>query len=540
MKVVAASLSVHSTVIELLLNLPYLERYLDKASADAGALLYLAYLLLIKDYYKGLYAEAGCILGESKMKRLLPLSLLVSTLLTGCGTDSGVDGGGSTSPQPSQNVTFEFVQLRPANEALSETCTFFDGTEQNSDAKTYGKVAGDVTVEVYHADGTFDKALAVSSEGVLKFAMNDVEDDGYVSVIDSPSDSDHFYKVLSIQKELLGNYVININRNQGNVDCYTGGKGIATITGYASVSPNGIHLNAYDYESSHLTLLREADYSVKMIADSGENVLTKAYNNDVLVGYAFVPNLSNKQFLDPPTPLKDVDTNAYQWTIGQTITANELEKVTIRLGNGNYSYPWNEPQFNKADGSTVGFPFVATESNWFYSAKGKTTKNWNFVRNGALLASLAVELPDSLTLEDNSPAIEADGDSFAFKVPGVSSTEKVVQRSHYTVKNADSSVTLNHSIYSIPSGDGDVVIPKLKFANLAPAKAADLEPVNGENLSVAVIETTARNAELIESFMRSYPGDELVDDLVSVVLTPAERIAHQKVVNMSNYTLVER
>lgn len=507
--------------------------YSDKASVDTGALLYLAYFLLNKDHYNEFNAVAGFMIEESRMKRLLPLSILVSTLLTGCGTDSGVDGGGSTSPQPSQNVTFEFVQLRPVSEAPSETCTFFDGTEQNSDAKTFGKVAGDVTVEVYHADGSFDKTLAVSSEGVLKFAMNDVEDGGYVSVIDSPSDSDHFYKVLSIQKELLDDYLININRNQGNVDCYTGGKGSATKTGYASVVPNGIIVNEYGFDSSHSAVPKQGKLSIEVTADKDEKVLAKAYNNDALVGYALVSNLSDSMYIDP-TLFEAVDTNAYQWTIG--LPVNQLSGVTIRLADGDYSYPWYKPFFEKSDGSTIGFPYVAAESNWFYSAEGKTASNWNFMRNGALLASLAVELPDSLTLTDNAPAIEADGDSFVFKMPGVSSTEKLLQRSHYTLKNVDSSVTLNHSIYSIPSSDGDVVIPKLKFADLAPAKAAELDPLNGEDLAVSIIETETRNAELVESFMRSYQDNKRV----SVVLTPADRIAHQKVINMSNYTLIER
>ncbi len=519
---------------------PVGQGYSNKASVETGALLYLAYLLLNKDHYNEFNAVAGFMIEESRMKRLLPLSILVSTLLTGCGTDSGVDSGGSTSPQPSQNVTFEFVQLRPVSEAPSETCTFFDGSGQNSDAKTFGKVAGDVTVEVYHADGSFDKTLAVSSEGVLKFAMNDVEDGGYVSVIDSPSDTDHFYKALSIQKELLGNYVINVNRNQGNVDCYTGGKGIATKTGYAFVvtDSSDLKVSTYGYESSHKTYSRQSIPSIEVEAYSNEKVLAKAYDDkDDLVSYVFVSKLSEDKFSEPAI-LEGISTD-YQWSIGQTLTANELEKVTIRLANGDYSYPWYMPKFDKVAHSTTNFPYVA-ESNWFYSAEGKTTDNWNFVRNGALLASLNVKLPDSLTLSVDPAVIEADGDSFVFKAKGVSSTEKVVQRSHYTVKNADSSVTLNHSIYSIPSSDGDVVIPKLKFANLAPAKAADLDPVNGKELSVSVIETATRNAELVESFMRSYPGDESADDLVSVVLTPAERIAHQKVINMSNYTLVER
>lgn len=509
---------------------PVGQDYSYKASVDIGALLYLAYLLLNKIHYNNFNAVAGFMIGESRMKRLIPLSILVSTLLTGCGAESGVDGGGSgsgTSPQPSQNITFEFVQLRPVSEAPSETCTFFDGTGQNSDAKTYGKVASDVMVKVYHADGTFDKTLSVSSNGVLKFAISDVEDGGYVSVIDSPGSSDHLYKVLSIQKELLGNYLINVDRNQGNVACYEGGKGLITGTGYPLLTnSDDVTADGHGYETSHSSIGAQNQRRVKVEAYSNERILEKAYHVGALVGYVFTSGLTSEPTLTD-TKLKEIN-ETLAWN--NHLANNELQKLGTRLVDGNFSYPWYQPLFNTTDGSTTAFPYVGAESDWFYSAEGKTATNWNFVLNDTFSASLDVKLPDSLTLNDTSPTITQVGNAFVFQAPGVSSTEKLVQRSYYSQSGSikGKPTTLDHSIYSIADSNGDVIIPDLELS--------ELDPVGQDSISVAVIEAATRNDELIESFMRSYQGS----DLVSVVLTPADRIAHQKVINMSDYTLVER
>lgn len=473
------------------------------------------------------------------MRKLLALSILVSTVLTGCGSGGSDSGSSGSSSAPAvQKYTFEFVKmgLAPAPESA---CTIFDGTGQNSGTEYYANMAEPQRVEIHGADGSFVNKLTVSN-GKVNFAVDDVPDAGYVSVIDYRAGTPS-YQVLSIQKELLGDYLIRIN---GGVvgSCYKTGHGINTRSGYASVdSPNGMPSNYYKFDTTLSSTEQLPNRVMEVNAYDEEKVLAKAYDGkgNNLIGYEFVSKLpSTEEEADVvSTTLKAVN-DSMKWSVSASFDLNNLDELTIQLAEGSYLYPWYQAEFDKVAGTTTDFPYVSTETDWLYSAKG-TMLGWDFVHNAAFNNDLDVSLLVNL---DNVPAKINGTTTYVFVASGVSSSDNLIQRSYYyTESNSGPSSTLTHTIYSVPNDDGEVIVPNLELDNLVPSEA------KADAISVSVVAKESIDAGFKTSFMRSYqPSNPIVpsfasgEDAVSLVLTPAALAEQRKAMQMSTYTLVER
>ena len=463
------------------------------------------------------------------MNKSIIVPVLASAILSGCG-----GSGSSSGSTASIKYAFQFVQLAERDEGTGvANCTLFDIDGQISGKETYAKLASDVTVKIYDANGNFSEDvsdLINVKTGILNITADDVEDGGYISVIDSPDDRDPFYKVLSIQKELLGDLIIEVSRNQGVVDCYTADKAATLDSGYASVHTTDITANAYAFNSSQSELAGDIKTSKEVSAFNNEDVLVRAYNNDVLVDYAFVATLTSDQY-DAPTALSGDAFDNYNWSIDQTLTG-QLSELSVRLNRGDYSYPWLNATFDILSGVTTSFAYVETETSWNYSAEGKTNSGWNFKHNDTLSSSLNVRLPTELTLSPNDPTISYITSNFVFQALGIDSTSTRLQRSSYYIDVSDNgtTTTLNHVIYSeVASGD-DVIIPNLELTNLDDPEADAI------NLTISVLSADALKTDLTTFFMY----ENAVSDLVSVVLTPADTVKNNKTKNTGSYTLLNR
>ena len=466
------------------------------------------------------------------MRKSIITSVLASVLLSGCGSGGSdrSDSGSGSSSTPTTKYTLQFVQLVERAENTGDaSCTLFDVEGQASGKETYAKLATDVTVKMYDENGDFveDLSSAITTAGILSIAKNSVADGGYISVIDSPSDTDTFYKVLSIQKALLGDLIIDVNRNQGDVSCYTANKKATSDSGYASVYQNGVVASTYAYNSSQSEIAAAGFPSQEVSAYSAEDVLVRAYNGTDLVSYAFVSTLTTGKNVDS-TDLSGVAFSTHNWTIGQRLT-DQLSRLSVRLNRGNYSYPWLDARFVAATGVTTGFAYVDTETNWSYNAIGKTTSNWNFRHNDELLpVSLDINLPTELTLRIDGPVINNVASNFMFQAQGIDSTLTRLQRSEYDILY-DSSNTLNHVIYSEVASGENVIIPNLALTNLD-------DPTSATNLTTTVLSADSLTADLKTFFMY----ENAVSDLVSVVLSPADIVQNNKTKYTDTYTLLNR
>jgi hypothetical protein len=465
------------------------------------------------------------------MKKKIILSVLASAILSGCGGSGSGSDSGST---PTIKYTLQFVQLVERNENIDDSCTLFDVDGQADGKETYAGLVEKVTVKSYDANGNLNKDLSdfVSRKGVLNITGNDIEDGGYISVINSPSNTSTLYDVLSIQKELLSNLIIEVDRNQGAVSCYTADKAATPNEGHATVHNSGIQTDSYSYYSSQSEFNRESDYSKEVSAFNDEDVLVRAYHNDELVDYAFVEELKPELY-ETPTALSGDAFSPYNWSIDQTLTG-QLSGLSVRLNRGDYSYPWLDATFDISSGATTNFAYAGTENNWSYNAEGKTSSGWNFKHNGTLPPSqLNIQLPPELTLSANYPIISYMTSNVVFQARGIDSTLTRLQRSSYYIDVKDTNGktnTLDHVIYSAVAGGDDVIIPNLKLANLEDPESDAI------NLTVAVLSADTLKTELIKLFMY----ENSASDLVSVVLTPADTVKNNKTRNTGSYTLLNR
>lgn len=307
--------------------------------------------------------------------------------------------------------------------------------------------------------------------------------------------------------------------------CYTADKGPALDSGYASVNINGVAASTFAYDSSQSEIAAIAFSSREVNAYSDEDVLVRAYDGTDLVDYAFVSTLTTAQN-DDAIDLSGVATTTYPWDI--SLPANELSTLSVRLNQGNYSYPWIDATFDASSGATTNFAYVDTETNWSYSFDGTTTLNWNFKHNDSLFRSLDVQLPTELILSDNDPEINTVASNFAFQAQGIDSTLTRLQRSEYDILY-NSSNTLNHVIYSEVASGENVIIPNLGLANLE-------DPTSATNLTIAVLSADTLTADLQTFFMYEHAAS----DLVSVVLSPADTVQNNKTKNTRSYTLLNR
>ena len=247
--------------------------------------------------------------------------------------------------------------------------------------------------------------------------------------------------------------------------------------------------------------------------------------SNILFDYVFVSTQTKYKNIDA-TYLSGVDLGSHDWTI--SLLDDELTKLSVRLNQGDYSYPWIDAKFVPATGVTTKFTYVDTEISWNYRAEGTTDSNWHFRHNDELLpAPLDVNLPTELTLTNGLPSI----DNFIFKANGIDSTLARLQRSEYKVHNGDYSRKLNHIIYSeVAAGDDSVVIPKLGLI--------DLDPIGlgSDALGMSVLSTDKLTADLRTLFMH----DHMSSDLVSVVLPPKDIVKNNKTKYRGSYTLLNR
>ncbi|MCJ8350812.1 hypothetical protein [Moritella sp.] len=463
------------------------------------------------------------------MRKSIITSVLASVLLSGCGSGGSdrSDSGSGSSSTPTTKYTLQFVQLVEEVEGSATSCTLFDITGQSVGMQTYARLASDVRVKTYDADGNFNKDLSdlVSNTGVLNITESDIDNGGYISIINSESSSSTEYEVLSIQKELLGDIMIAVERNQGvNSSCYKENP-VTVNTGFASVYATDTGVDAYAFSSSQSEFTAGTHASKEVSALNNEDVLVRAYHNDKLVDYAFVSTLTVAERGDQK-PLSGFAFSSYNWSINQTLTG-QLFGLSVRLNQGNYSYPWLDATFDTVTGDTTGFARVYRGTSWSYSAEGKTNFDWNFKHNEALSATLDVQLPTELTLTDNDPEIS----NFVFQAQGIDSTLTRLQRSSYYIEVSDNGKTnkLNHVIYSeVASGD-DVIIPNLGLANLD-------DPMRAINLTIAVLSAD----KLTSDFKKFFMYENAASDLVSVVLTPTDTVKNNKTKNTGSYTLLNR
>ncbi|EKO3850813.1 MULTISPECIES: flagellar sheath protein A [Vibrio] len=452
-----------------------------------------------------------------KQLKVLPLVAIISGLMVGCG---GGGGGGGTST-PSDYVSLTFIQKVTTTTDNSATCTIFDKvSKDNVTTYTYARKASDVTVYIHDSKGNIIDTKHPDSNGVLSIDKYPLEANSYITVIDSPSDSDPFYKALSIQKEYLESQLIQVKRPQVG-GCYSADITPVPQKGYILASTLNAQADSYQFLSSQegSSIGTSNSKEVGKLAD--ESVLVKGILNGKLSGYEFTNKLGSESAPSIAT-LESLDTDL-GWTNLFVPTSN-LESLNISLNKGIYSYPWVTPDVTAEE----AFPISSIESEYHYQASGKLTTGWSFETVGEILGSLDVKLPDSLQTYDVKPSIIASGVNGVVRVTGVDSSNELVVRAKYTQSvNSPTIKTLEHVIVGKPTGS-QLVIPDLTRTGLSSA--------NPETLAVDAYEYDNLSEAQVQNLLAQYENE----DTVALVVKPSQRAKHNTDIRTLKYTRLSR
>jgi len=459
-----------------------------------------------------------------KKTQMLPLAAMISGLLVGCGAGSsggsGGSGGGST---PTDYVSLQFVQ-KVTSTTVPNGCTVFSENTSVIPAQyTYAKLAADVRVVAHSADGLLDVDLSYtpSSKGIVKIDKLKLEDGGYISIIDSPSEQDPFYRVLSIQKEYLESQLIQINRNQGNVGCYTSGDDITMSSGDIAVFTNNAPADSFQYLSSQLDSGVINSNLFKATANAGEPVLVKGFLSGVLSSYGHASHVGSTQV---SVTLEPLDTT-FSWTDGIFNGAGSgLDFLEINLAKGNYINQWVEPNVATVE----AFNYTSLESDWYYVAGGKY-ENWNFSMVDALQSSLNVDIPSSLTITDLAPTVTNASSKGVVSTAGVLSMGDIVIRAKYmqSFGSGPTLETLEHVILAKPK-NGETIVPDLNFNNLS--------AVSPTTLKTELIAVDGLTEPQIQNIFKQNEGS----DSVALVIPPSDVEASEYLLKTTTYTKVTR
>ncbi|NVC63627.1 hypothetical protein FC652_10870 [Vibrio sp. 05-20-BW147] len=457
--------------------------------------------------------------------KMMPLVAMISAGLMGCGSSSS-DGGSAPTPAPSPTdyVSLQFIQKVGKQLSVPSGCTVLSkDTSTTPTELTYAKLASDVRVVAHKANGAIDNNLKLvpNESGVLKIDKHKLEDGGFVSIIDSPSDSKPFYSVMSIQKQFLENQLIQIERNQGNVGCYKYGKELATVSAdvavFTSNLPNGA--NGFQYLSSQFDSGIVSSNIKNVTTNTNEPVLVKSFLTGTLNGYGFATNLNTNQ---AQVMLEPLDTTV-TWSDGLTGNSR-LDSLKIYVAKNNHVNFWTEP----AVSTVQPFDITSNEQNWHYSASGMA-ENWSLKLNGAFSSALDIGLPNTLTVSDIAPVVTNASSKGVIVTSGVASSGRLLIRAKYTQSSGSGSSlkTLEHVVVG-ESVSGEIIVPDLGFE--------DLSAVMPESLKTELFDIDELSEKQLQNLLRQYESE----DIVAFVIPPSDKELSSYLSQTASFTSLAR
>lgn len=241
------------------------------------------------------------------MNKLLPLGVITSMLLTGCG---GSDSGGSSSPKPpsAPKYTWQMIHLYETDKSNVGTgCAIFEDLDDSSNPAQDKVIAAVIPSKhnysiIYHnADGSIvaDSSIVPVDSGTVKIDSSIVPQDGYVTLeVVIGSIQPRIYS-LSIQKPFLQDLVLNANvdTNVGSLPCY---KGVQKLNDIRDFSDNAVNLeqltgNNY-YQTSYInksTTGQMLSSKVPVLAPLNEGPILGTIldldNKHSVIGYSLIP-----------------------------------------------------------------------------------------------------------------------------------------------------------------------------------------------------------------------------------------------------------
>ena len=154
------------------------------------------------------------------MNKLVLISLVIPTLLVGCGSSSSKSSSVTTTFQ------WQIVQLKSVTElSLASKCIIYADSDINDEEVITAYVAEKGFNIIYHnEDGTIEHTFNADefTDGLVDINNSDIPDNGYVTLeeVSDARGGDTGSYMFSVKKSLMSDLVLNISQEQ-NDTCYT-------------------------------------------------------------------------------------------------------------------------------------------------------------------------------------------------------------------------------------------------------------------------------------------------------------------------------
>jgi len=463
------------------------------------------------------------------MKKSILASLIVPTLVVGCGSGSS----GSSAP----TYQWQVLQLKSVSESsLDSRCIIYADSDLNDGEVITAYVAEDNYNILYHnADGSI--AETYSSEditnGLFTITSTDVPDDGYVTLeeIESSRTQDSTSFMISVQKGLLEDMVFNIGDGEGET-CYTGSDYRETASGTALVNveepasgTTNYYQSSYDVDSidGQITSSR---IPVDSPYPASRDVLITAfddYDSDTgqyatLTQWAFIDSdeLFETTATSAPAELESLGLTDLYWSSTDTV---ELESDSgIIAVHDDQSYFW-QPIYDDVELLTLAYD-SSEVSLWSGYLSGAISDNeWSFTSFTELDDVTFLDLdafPSVDTLDDVTVSNTCSlADAFCIDTNGsYSSDDFDYQRVHFRLDEERTSSASNityQSIYSL-ANEEPVVLESSLF---------EFGDPNLSRVEINLVSSDAGDSDVIQYLMTNnvdlvdlgeYSASDFVDD----------------------------
>lgn len=440
------------------------------------------------------------------MNKVIPLGLMVSALLTGCG--GGSDGGSPSSgggTAPSTKYTWQMIHLyETARASVAGGCSIFDELP-NGNVVAATLASEGYKILFHNADGSIisehtQKMSDIPSSGKVTIDTALVPDGGYVSLeeIHGSTGSNRDVYMLTVQDQYLSDLVINVRltTNSGN-SCYTGEQYTSTTT------PNSV-LNVQEvtgtgfYQTSYIDTAVSGNTSsanIPVLAPTGgtKKALVTAYSTynstnqqrTGLTHYAFV---DGQNIYDPANPPSPIPTNMLKSDdlINLSFTTSGLAvndtNSSIQTVISNDIYQW-QPIY-EGSGDTSAYAYIngtSDISSWALSLNGTLSNSWtaNYLMS---IDENAITL-DIPTVNDFSTTTISSGTNFALNSSTFNTSDFNIQRTHLRATTNNNSRAFYQTIFAAPNNSQVFMKSSVEELNVTnnPSVEASLGKLNVVN-----------------------------------------------------------
>ncbi|WP_159656105.1 hypothetical protein [Vibrio atypicus] len=465
--------------------------------------------------------------------------LTLPALMVGCGGSggSGSSGGNNGGTTPT-TYTWQFVQMKELpKSAMEQFCgvgnaTVFNIDDSDSDSSnwlyTFAAKAPNISdVIVYNADGSLansslDKFDINQTNGTLTFTENDVPDGGYLVIVDSSNSIDN---VLSVEKDAIQNFVVKVNREQGQQSCLTGGSLInesrlkkvntGTFNGIVTTSVEGY----VDGKSTKDSGTIKAD--IEVLA-TNESLLLSGYNaSSEVIGYKFInkselsdnsSSTPNTVFLDPIFDNKTID---FTNTVGAVFGSLTMKAIYSGLTFDWYDWTTEANSFTTSAPDTSSIDY---SSSYKGTLNGWSVDHNSVLENAANNVSLA-----ALDMPTQPVSLDCSGTNCYFSETDVTSLNSELNTIRLSSGNAR---------YALVS-TGNALVPKITNVTYPDSSTTiSSKMLLSENSSVEL-----RKAFLVNDTTRNYDPSA---DYIELLAMPSDDLQHRVTIASYDYTFISK